>query len=245
MLNIITLDSCASTSAELSAMPDAPEGTVVVTDCQTAGRGQRGNSWEAEPGKNLTFSLLLRPQGLGAARQYEVSMLVALATVRIINAHLAECGSQARATLKWPNDIYIDDNKISGTLIENKLMGSEIERSIVGIGIDVNQRIFTSDAPNPASLIHYTGTETELRPLLVRVCNAIVDDCRTYIAKPDPQRLHNQYMAALYRNDGDEHLFCEPEGQPFMARIVDVEVNGLLHLSNGTAYAFNEVAHGL
>ena len=84
-INIIELESCASTSAELSAIPDASGGTVVVTSCQTAGRGQRGNSWEAEPGRNLTFSQLIRPAEWPAARQFELSMLVALAVADTID----------------------------------------------------------------------------------------------------------------------------------------------------------------
>lgn len=242
-INIIDLESCASTSAELSAISDAPGGTVVVTSCQTAGRGQRGNSWEAEPGKNLTFSQLIRPAGWPAARQFELSMLVALAVADTIDEAFAEAGCEARTKVKWPNDIYVGDKKICGILIENRLCGFNIERSIAGIGIDVNQTVFTSDAPNPVSMIHFTGKELPLRPLLEKVCTAIDDYCHNYTAAPDAARLKENFMKRLYRGDGREYLFREPQGEPFSAAITDIALSGHLTLSNGRSYAFKEVAY--
>ena len=242
-LNIVSPASCASTSAVLAAMPDAPEGTVVVTDCQTAGRGQRGNTWEAEPGKNLTFSILLRPCSIHAARQFELSMLVALAVADAIDSRFRAAGIDRRTTVKWPNDIYVGDSKICGTLIENKLDGCNIDRAIVGIGIDVNQRVFTSDAPNPASMIHYLGFETPLRPLLEEVCQAIMDSFAAYMDRPDPDALLQRFRARMYRADGAEYMFREPGGAPFAASITDLALTGHLTLSNGRTYAFKEITY--
>ncbi len=242
-LEIINLDSCASTSAELSAIADAPDGTVVVTACQTAGRGQRGNSWESQPGKNLTFSLLIRPMDWPAIRQFELSMIVALSVAASIDAAFAEAGCKARTKVKWPNDIYVEDRKICGILIENRLSGFKIERSIAGIGINVNQTTFTSDAPNPVSIIHLTKKELSLRPLLEKVCTEISDSCHNYIAAPDTGRLKADFMKRLYRGDGREYLFREPNGEPFMASITDVALTGHLSLSNGHTYAFKEIAY--
>lgn len=242
-IRVVELDTCPSTSSVLSAIDDAPEGTVVVAHSQTAGRGQRGNSWESEPGKNLTFSLLLKPREWPAARQFEISMLVALAVAETIDSAFESAGCEARTKVKWPNDIYVGDKKICGILIENRLCGKLIERSIAGIGIDVNQRVFISDAPNPISIIHFTGTELPLRPLLESVCTAIVDACRSYIDNPQPEKLKEKYMAALYRGDGTEYTFREPGGTPFTAAITDVALTGYLTLSNGRSYAFKEVAY--
>ena len=108
-------------------MPDAPAGTVLAARMQTAGRGQRGASWEAEPGKNLTFSQLFRPDRLHAARQFELSMLVSLAIADTVDDLIAHTGLSAK--IKWPNDIYVGDRKICGILIENKLF--EIGRAHV------------------------------------------------------------------------------------------------------------------
>lgn len=238
MLNIIRLTSCASTSAELATMPLAPDGTMVVTDCQTAGRGQRGNTWEAEPGRNLTFSLLMRP-ALPAARQFELSMLVSLAIADVLSRYI----DPARVKIKWPNDIYVDNGKICGILIENTLAGAGIERSIVGVGINVNQQTFTSDAPNPVSMIHFTGRELTLDKLLGEFADEMMTTVHNYLPSPQPQYLKKRYMAVLYHHDGLPHRFCHPGGEAFEAAIVDVGIDGMLRLSNGRAYAFKEVAY--
>lgn len=242
-LSIIAPSECGSTSAVLAAMTDAPAGTVVVTDCQTAGRGQRGNTWEAEPGKNLTFSILLRPVAFHAARQFELSMLVALAVADVVDRRFMHVGIAERTTVKWPNDIYVGDKKICGTLIENKLSGKNIERSIAGIGLDVNQLVFTSDAPNPASMIHYLGRETPLRPLLEEVCGEIMSACDAYMLSPEPEALLARFKSRLYRGDGRLYLFREPGGEPFEASITDIALTGHLTLSNRRTYAFKEVAY--
>jgi len=217
-VTIVTLDECDSTNTVLSSMPEAASGTVVATRRQTAGRGQRGNSWESEPDKNLTFSQLLMPRRLPGARQFELSMIV-----------------------KWPNDIYIGREKVCGILIENRLTGSRIERAIVGAGINVNQRVFTSDAPNQTSIIHHNGgTETELGALLKEVCGLIDSRMAAYEAAPEPEALKQAYMKRLMRTSG-RHLFSDAVHGTFEACICDVDFDGTLTLSNGCRYAFKEV----
>ncbi|MDE5927427.1 MAG: biotin--[acetyl-CoA-carboxylase] ligase, partial [Duncaniella sp.] len=144
----IIKDTLPSTSSYLAGIAaDAPHGTVVMAREQTAGRGQRGNSWEAEPGCNITLSLLLRPEGLHPARQFVISQAVSLAIADLVSHFVA-----APVSIKWPNDIYVDDRKICGILIENTITGTSIDRTIVGIGLNVNQTEFRSDAPNPVSM---------------------------------------------------------------------------------------------
>lgn len=260
---------CRSTSAVLAAMPDAPHGTVVVTDRQTAGRGQRGNSWEAEPGTNLTFSLLLRPQAIPAARQFELSMIVALEVAACVRRALDGAADAPRVCVKWPNDIYVGDRKIAGILIENSLSGSGIERSIAGIGLNVNQRRFLSDAPNPTSIIHYTGTLTPLAPLLETLCTSILTALERYetaiaasasgardgsASRSDSagapggsgarEALLARYRAELWRGEG-EHPFHEPGGATFRASIASIAPDGTLTLSTGKTYAFKEIVFEL
>jgi BirA family biotin operon repressor/biotin-[acetyl-CoA-carboxylase] ligase len=168
--NLIALDSVPSTSSYLATIADTlPDGTVVVTREQTAGRGQRGNSWEAEPGANLTFSLLLRPEGVKAVEQFAISEAVALGIVTALQAYMP--GVDVR--IKWPNDIYANGRKICGILIENAILGTEIRRSIAGIGINVNQTVWRSDAPNPVSMAQLTGKTFDLDTLLTDVFRAI------------------------------------------------------------------------
>ena len=127
--------------------------TVVTTDYQSAGRGCGSNQWESEAGKNLMFSILLHPK-VSAKDQFILSMANALALKDVLD------GYTDGIKIKWPNDIYWNDKKIGGTLIETSLQGSEIKDFIIGTGINVNQREFHSDAPNPVSLIQITGRET-------------------------------------------------------------------------------------
>lgn len=242
MIPLITwLDVCGSTNAVLSDMPDAEAATVVAARSQTAGRGQRGASWEAQPGANLTFSQLFRPSSLPAARQFELSMLISLAVADTIDSVLKLANCDKRAKIKWPNDIYVDDYKISGILIENKLSGACIDRSIAGIGLNVNQRVFLSDAPNPISLINIIGSETALEPLLESLAGRLADYVDNY--NGDAAALKQRYMQRLYRGDGREYTFLRPDGTQFRAAITEVETDGTLHLSDGNAYAFKEVAY--
>lgn len=235
---ITVLDSCRSTSSEFTDPDRFRHGAVIATREQTAGRGQRGNSWEAEPGKNLTFSMLLRPRGLHAARQFELSMVVSLAIADAIDALLPQ---GVRTAVKWPNDIYIGLEKVCGILIENRLSGPFIDYSIAGIGININQRRFLSDAPNPTSVIlHNGGVESDLSESLKDVCTRILEYWARFEANPDPHRLKNEYFRRLIWTEGD-HPFADASGR-FMAHITDVDSDGILHLSNGKTYAFKEVS---
>lgn len=121
--------------------------TVIVADFQTSGRGQRGNSWESDPGKNLLFSTVIFPEFLEARRQFLISQIISLAIKEELDTYTSDI------SIKWPNDIYWKEKKICGMLIENDLMGRNINQSIAGIGININQEIFHSSAPNPVSLI--------------------------------------------------------------------------------------------
>ena len=232
-------DELSSTNTEAERWPkeELKDKSVILTYCQTQGRGQATNRWESEPGKNLSMTVVLCPPDCDASRQFAVSMVCALGVCDFVG-HYAEGGK-----VKWPNDIYVEDRKICGILIENRLSGFKIERSIAGIGINVNQTTFTSDAPNPVSIIHLTKKELSLRPLLEKVCTEISDSCHNYIAAPDTGRLKADFMKRLYRGDGREYLFREPNGEPFMASITDVALTGHLSLSNGHTYAFKEIAY--
>ena len=235
----------ASTNSWLSRMArqatPLPGGTVVYTHRQTAGRGQPGNSWEAEPGKNLTFSLLLRNPGVTAREQFLLSEAVSLAIVGVVRALGVE------AAVKWPNDIYCGDRKLCGILIEHSLSGADIAHSIVGVGLNVNQTVFTSDAPNPVSLAQLTGGEHDLETQLRQVSEAIVSSC-AFGGEARRQALHGRYMACLYRNDCRPHPFALPDGTALVAAIAGVEPNGTLvlrHANDDTLhrYAFKEVKH--
>ncbi|MCM1503771.1 MAG: biotin--[acetyl-CoA-carboxylase] ligase [Muribaculum sp.] len=240
MADIRWLDSVKSTNSSLAEIADeALNGTVVVARAQTAGRGQRGNSWEAEPGKNLTFSILLKPDGIDAVNQFRISEAVALG---VVDALRSEVPFPQRVAVKWPNDIYFDDRKICGILIENSLMGKTIKHSIAGIGINVNQREFVSDAPNPVSLWQIKGSETQLEPFLKKVVDAVLSRMNM-----PWNELHQEYMSALWRRCGCTYRDAS-SGEIFSAKIADVASSGHITLLPDApealphVYAFKEVA---
>lgn len=240
-MNIITVPSTPSTNTTLAEMaPELPHGTVLLTRRQSAGRGQRGNSWEAEPGKNLTMSMLLLPQGIAAAAQFAVSEAVALAVASLLDRFI----DSARVKVKWPNDIYVDNRKIAGILIENVVAGASLVRCIAGIGLNINQREFLSNAPNPVSLIQLTGREENVEALCADLAETILTNME--LAEADPAALHARYLSRLWRAEGP-HPFAEPQGAPFMAEIAGVAPDGFLTLrlcEDGSLrrYAFKEVA---
>jgi BirA family biotin operon repressor/biotin-[acetyl-CoA-carboxylase] ligase len=200
---------------------------VVVADYQTAGRGCGTNRWESERGKNLLFSLKIHPENLPANRQFKISIAVSLAIVDALGQLVGDL------SIKWPNDIYWRNGKLAGILIENTLKGNLIKESIIGVGLNVNQREFHSDAPNPVSLWQITGQETNREQLLKDILNRL--DFR--------DGLKERYMKLLYRRKGF-HPYADKNGV-FMAEIVGVEDDGHLLLIDEDGkerrYAFKEV----
>ena len=180
---------------------DLPHLYTIRTDFQTAGRGQAGNSWESEEGKNLLFSSLLRYEGIYAADQWRLSMLVAVACWEVLAKYLPKDW----LTIKWPNDIYYGDKKLVGILIENSLSGSMVDYTIVGIGMNVNQTEWLSNAPNPMSMKQITGQDYPVEQLLSDWFSAMKSwETRT------TEEIKDAYMQHLYRRQG-WHLYVERE----------------------------------
>ena len=146
-------DTIDSTNSEaLRRLPELPSGTVLAAREQTAGRGQRGNTWFTEPGKNLTFSIVLKPSGLAAGEAHLLNYLASVAVAEFLESYGVSCG------IKWPNDIYVGRKKICGILVENSLSGGSVAASVIGIGININQTEFPQLA-NATSLSLATGRE--------------------------------------------------------------------------------------
>lgn len=239
------LDSTASTNTYAKEHATGlTHGDIILTHNQTAGRGQRGNTWEAAPGLNLTFSLFLRPRHIAPKHQWAISQAVALGIASTLEGVLQKTtpGIAAAVSIKWPNDIYVGDRKICGILIEHSISAPDtIGHSIAGIGINVNQREFHSDAPNPVSLFQLTGIETRLDALLESVTARI----NHYFAMADVPgsnpcaQLAAGYHRRLWRRDGT-HPFALPDGTRFLASITTVGPDGRLTLTDpdGTARSF-------
>ena len=210
--------------------------TVVVADYQTAGKGQGTNTWESEKGKNLLFSILVHPTTLPIERQYILSEAAALSYKEVLDAYTEDI------SVKWPNDIYWQDRKVSGTLIETSLSKGVFKDFIIGTGINVNQKEFRSDAPNPVSLCQITGREIPLEEVQDRVVEKF-EEYYQMVIDGAYDTISNCYHEALYRKEG---LFpYRDRNGEFTASIDHVKDNGHLVLKdadgNAREYAFKEV----
>lgn len=231
----ILLPVTDSTNAEMRRMISAGRGAHGLAVCaieQTAGRGQRGNSWESEPGANVTLSLMLAPANIEARRQFLMSMAVSLGIVGAIG----EYTDPQVIKIKWPNDIYIGESKVCGILIENTLCGQMIGSSIVGIGLNVNQRSFLSDAPNPVSMARTCGMDLDVREVEDKVIDCVmaeVDRLDTALAHTDGRyadALKKRYMSSLWRRQGEHRFIDTSRAEEFVGRIADVALDGTITL---------------
>lgn len=241
----IRLDEVQSTNTYLKALisdrPDLPSWTVVSTSRQSQGRGQRGNSWESEPGKNITLSILLHPRKYDAFETFDLNIFVSLG----LCALLEELIPSQRIKIKWPNDIYVGEKKIAGILTENEWMNGRISSSILGIGLNINQILFVSDAPNPTSLALETGRIYPLSEMIERLLThlqELYDRLPSHITE-----LREAYHCRLFRRDGMTHTFIDTAGRTFEAEIVGVTPEGDLCLRHAGdfgihRYAFKEVS---
>ena len=178
-------NSTNSLMKEMLAKGEWPEGErFLYTGYQTAGRGQTGNSWESEADKNLLCSIMLPPN----KNLYFLNIAVGVAIIRLISEPL---------TIKWPNDIYWRDKKLAGILVENAIIGNEVKYSIAGIGLNLNQTKFVSDAPNPVSLKQITGKEYDIDQWMKDLLDAI----QAVLNEPE-EAIWADYKAHLYRREG-------------------------------------------
>lgn len=237
-MRIFELEETDSTNTWVAAHRESlPMPSLVFARRQTAGRGQRGNSWESEPDKNLCCSLFLHPEGVAPRNQFTVSEAVALSVVDL----LADYGVEAK--VKWPNDIYVGDRKICGILIENAITPKEILHSIAGIGVNLNQEQFFSDAPNPVSLIQLTGRKYDILESAALLADHV--EKRMAMTVAAPESLHEEFMAKMWRGDGEVYPFIDRlRGERIEARIAGVAPDGILTLdlsSELRSYAFKEI----
>ena len=224
MYKIVHIEETDSTNRWMRQQ-EGQEAQVVVADYQTAGRGCGTNSWESERGQNLLFSILLHPIGVAAADQFIISMANALALRDALDEYIDD------VRIKWPNDIYWRDKKICGTLIETTLQGSNIRTCIIGTGINVNQRRFTSDAPNPVSLYQILGHEVEQKELLLKVLLHL-EKYMEMVGRGAWSVIRQAYHHHLYRL-GETHAYRFQDGSYKQCKLLGVTDDGHLKLLAG------------
>ncbi|HPK30311.1 MAG TPA: biotin--[acetyl-CoA-carboxylase] ligase [Bacteroidales bacterium] len=207
---------------------------------QTAGRGQRGNRWESKRGENLTFSILFKPGNIAAQDQFVISKAVALGIVD----YLAQRGVECR--IKWPNDIYYNDLKICGILIENGISCDKLAYSIAGIGININQEKFDSNAPNPTSLKLITGKEYDIQQELPDIV-CLIAGRYNQATTGKTNELEKDYLELLYRKGEYRNYIDCTTGDSFEARITGLDDQARLKVETRDGeikvYAFKEIGY--
>lgn len=227
--NLVELKQVDSTNTFLknllSKSTPVPEGTVIMAEDQFAGRGQRDNTWHAQPGKNLTFSILLNPGFLSVQQQFDLTRAVSLGVYDALYPLLRDS-----LRIKWPNDIYYQNNKFGGMLIENILQGNRIKHSIIGIGLNVNQEEFHPSATNATSIKKILQRDYDLKTILAQICNK-VEGYYLQLRMGRFAQMRELYQSRLYRLN-EEHLF-KSNGETFKGVIKNVTDEGLLIVHTG------------
>ena len=230
---LIYLPQCDSTNRfaqELINKNKAIEGCVVVTDRQTHGQGQRGNTWEAEPGQNITLSLILKPAFLAAQHQFNLNICVSLAVLDFAAIFLPP-----NLKVKWPNDLYYGNKKIGGILIQNSLSGQFIQHSVIGIGLNINQDLFS--APNASSFALITG-QTYFLPNLIQKLLELLEVRFLQLKEGKIAHLKDEYLQSLYRYQ-EQHTY-RVNDQLIKGIIIGIDESGRLGLDAGpTVHYFN------
>jgi len=213
------LDStnCYASSLLLEKHPS--EGTVIIANKQRKGKGQYTNKWESEANKNLTFSIILYPDFIDISRQFEISKAVSLGVADFIRQYADH------VSIKWPNDIYVDKRKIAGILMEYSIQKNKISSCVIGIGLNINQNEFFSNAPNPVSLTQLTGKTYNLEECLTELLNKI--DLR-YQELMDENliKIDREYVQQLYQRE--IWASYSSKGNVFNGKIIGVDDYGLL-----------------
>jgi BirA family transcriptional regulator, biotin operon repressor / biotin---[acetyl-CoA-carboxylase] ligase len=196
------------------------EGTVIVTDNQTAGRGQRGNTWEASVGENLTFSVIFKPNFLKASDQFQLNVAVSLGVHDFLSEFIDE-----GLTVKWSNDIYYENQKMGGILIENSLQGYQIGHSVVGIGLNINQTKFENLRATSLRNITQNPQKYDLSEMFKKLLENLEKNYLK-IKNNDYESLKMRYLANMFRFE--EYHYFRKNGQQFLGKIIGIDETGKL-----------------
>lgn len=227
------IDSTNSHAARLLQKEKLEEGTIILAQEQWAGRGQRGTTWEGAYKQNIAMSLVLYPNRLASQYQFYLNQCIALGVYAFVAEELGD-----KVTIKWPNDIYYEDKKVAGILIENTLLGNKISTAIVGIGININQTIFSESVEKATSFKEITGKNYDILTLSKKLCSFIEVQYLQFMADKLAQ-IRRNYFNVLYRFQS-WHYYETVKGK-LHAQIIDVTPQGLLVLlgDDSQQYQFN------
>jgi BirA family biotin operon repressor/biotin-[acetyl-CoA-carboxylase] ligase len=221
VIHIQSTDSTNNYANQQIRLGGVSEGTVFLTYEQSAGRGQMKNRWESEPGQNLTFSVIFYPEFLEIRHQFMLSKVITLGIYSAIAKYVDPL------KIKWPNDIYVGTQKLGGILIENSVMSGLIKTSVAGIGLNVNQTVFRSDAPNPVSLQLLTNKHYDCEEILTEVLSGI-NYYYDLLKTGEGDKINSEFISVLYRLN-EINLF-RTENEDFQGKIIGVNEIGQLQI---------------
>lgn len=244
--NFLEEEVCPSTNlyaVDLLSKSKPAEGTVISTYRQTAGRGQIGSKWESAPDKNVSLSIIFYPFFIPVHRQFDLNIAVSLALADVIKTNLSVADiAESFVKIKWPNDLYLGKKKTAGILIQNALSGKHLQSSVIGIGLNVNQKEFTSDAPNPTSLQLLTGKEYKLSEVVWEICAAV--EARYLQLKAGKRLMQRaEYLTSFYQM-GKVATYQRTNGTYFTGIIRGISDLGKLEIETETGqeeFALKEV----
>jgi BirA family transcriptional regulator, biotin operon repressor / biotin---[acetyl-CoA-carboxylase] ligase len=225
--SLVFVPECHSTNTlaqQLSQQAGFADGSVIITNNQTAGRGQHGSTWHTDIGQNLTFSVIVKPTFLAIKDQYFLTVITSLAVRDLLKSMVPD-----KIFIKWPNDILVRHKKICGILIENQIQSSQIARSIIGIGLNVNQMIF--NVITATSVRHITHQDYDLESVLHRLLE-FLEVRYLQLKQGKTQELRAEYLKALYWRD-EKHLFSSA-GTTFTGVIDGIDEYGKLVVKTET-----------
>jgi len=199
------------------------EGTVIVTGSQQSGKGLGENKWESEPHKNLTLSIIFYPDFLKTSKQFLLNKIAALAVSDFIKTIVRH----NQVNVKWPNDVFIDNYKSAGILIETSTQNNILEYAVIGIGLNINQTVFRSDAPNPTSLKLIEARDFDLNQCFNELVKSM-DERYFQLKQGEEDEINYDYLNSLYLYQKDAKYKIGEEN--FMASIIGISDIGKLIL---------------
>jgi BirA family biotin operon repressor/biotin-[acetyl-CoA-carboxylase] ligase len=235
-IELDTIDSTNDYAKKLIRETAAREGTVILADFQTKGKGQKGGYWESDKGKNLTFSIILNPSFMDVQKEFYLSMSVSIGIVEFLSK------LSLSSKIKWPNDIYINNRKAGGILIENAIKSNIIASSIIGIGININQTEFKSSVPNPTSVSLELGKTVDIKDSL-KILVKCLDKWINLLYSGQYTKIRARYRKYLFLRN-KKTSFTDKKGK-FRGRVIGVEESGIIVIKTDRKeirkYNFKEV----
>lgn len=240
-LEFQSIDSTNNYAMDLITNGNPSEGTTIITQYQTAGKGQYGRKWESEEGKNLMLSIILKPTFIPVSKQFDLTIMTSVSLAMLLESYIDKS-----IYIKWPNDIYINKKKVCGVLIQNTMKKNNMEYSVIGIGINVNQSSFSSDLPNPTSMRIESSENINLQQLRDKLYSTIESNYIT-LKNQGVEKLKEAYEERLFLRN-EKHTFIVQEDQEMIGAITGVKDDGQLTLeTNGQqhSYQMNEIKYNL